>query len=162
MHVLQSGLFLTLETTADGQNLMSISHGQDVMPGSASDDLLSKSKLLRQRIEARKNPEPTSVSPPKATPRHQGEMVVVVAEKPKRSPFRTLAYATVASVVLNLPYFLYQANAEPDVHNPFAAIGEVFLNLICFLPPLIISVVLWCYAIVLTIIQVIDRASARR
>ena len=162
MHVLQSGLFLTLETTADGQNLMSISHGQDVMPGSASDDLLSKSKLLRQRIEARKNPEPTSVSPPKATPRHQGEMVVVVAEKPKRSPFRTLVYATVASVVLNLPYFLYQANAEPDVHNPFAAIGEVFLNLICFGPPLIISVVLWCYAIVLTIIQVIDRASARR
>ena len=132
------------------------------MPGSASDDLLSKSKLLRQRIEARKNPEPTPVSPPKVTPRHQGEMVVVVAEKPKRSPFRALAYATAASVVLNLPYFLYQANTETDVHNPFAAIGEVFLNLICFLPPLIISVVLWCDAIVLTIIQVIDRASVRR
>ena len=123
MHVLQSGLFSTLETTADGQNLMSIPHGQDVMPGSASDDLLSKSKLLRQRIEARKNPEPTPVSPPKATPHPQGEMVVVVAEKPKRSPFRTLAYALAASVVLNLPYFLYQANAEPDVHNPFAAVG---------------------------------------
>ena len=162
MHVLQSGLFSTLETTADGQNLISIPHGQDGMPGSASDDLLSKSKLLRQRIEARKNPEPTPVSPPKPTPRHQGEMVVVVAEKPKRSPFRTLAYATVASVVLNLPYFLYQANAEPDVHNPFAAIGEVFLNFICFLPPLIISVVLWCYAVVLTIIELVDRASARR
>ena len=160
MHVLQSGLFSTLETTADGQNLMSIPHGQDVMPGSASDDLLSKSKLLRQRIEARKNPEPTPVSPPKATPRHQGEMVVV-AEKPKRSPFRTLAYATVALVVLNLPYFLYQANAE-RAHDPFAAMGEVFINLICFLPPLIISVVLWCYAVVLTIIELVDRASARR
>ena len=94
--------------------------------------------------------------------RHQGERLVVVAEKREGGPFRTLAYATVASVVLNLPYFLYQANTEPDVHDPFAAIGEVFLNLICFLPPLIVSVVLWCYAVVLTIIQVIDRASARR
>ena len=162
MHVLQSGLFSTLETTIVGQNLMSIPHGQNGMPSSATDDLLSKSKLLRQRIEARKNPEPTSVSPSKATPRHQGEMVVVVAEKPKRSPFRTLAYATVASVVLNLPYFLYQANAEPDVHNPFAGLGEVFIILICFVPLAIISLVIWWSAVVKTIIQLVDRASVRR
>ena len=161
MHVLQSGQFLTLEATADGQNLMSIPHGQDVMPGSASDDLLSKSKLLRKRIEARKNPEPTPVSPPKATPRHQGEMVVV-AEKPKRSPFRTLAYATVALVVLNLPYFLYQANTEPDVHNPFAGLGEVFIILIFFVPLAIISLVIWWSAVVKTIIQLVDRAPVRR
>ena len=87
-------------------------------------------------------------------------MVVVVAEKPKHNPFGLCEEPR--NFVLNLPYFLYQANAEPDVHNPFAAIGEVFLNLICFLPPLIISVVLWCYAVVLAIIELVDRASARR
>ena len=130
------------------------------MPPSDSDDLLSKSKLLRQRIQARNNPKPMPVSPLKATPDHQGNMVVV-AEKPRRSPFRTLAYALAASVVLNLPYFLYQANAEPT-HDPFAAMGEVFFNLICFGPPLVISVVIWCYAVVLTIIELVDRASARR
>jgi len=52
---------------------MSIPHGPEVMPGSASDDLgdvLSKSKLLRQRIGARNNPAPTPVSPPKLTAHH--------------------------------------------------------------------------------------------
>ena len=132
------------------------------MSGSATDDLLAKSKLLRQRIEARNNPEPMPVSLPKATPRHHGEMVVVVAEKPKRSPFRTLAYATVALVVLNLPYFLYQANAEPDPHNPFAGFGEVFIILICFVPLAIISLVIWWSAVIKTIIQLVDRASVRR
>lgn len=85
-------------------------------------------------------------------------MVVMVAEKPKRSPFLTLAYATVALIVFNLPYFLYQANAEPDVNNPFAGFDEAIITLICFAPLMIVSVVIWWSAVLHIIIQLVSRA----
>ena len=131
------------------------------MPASASDDLLSKSRLLRQRIEARNNPPPPPAAPRKTASPHRDEMVVVIAEKPKRSPFPTLAYATVALIVFNLPYFLYQANAEPDPHNPFAGMGEALIMLICFVPLAIVSLVVWCSAVLHTIIQLVSRAGRR-
>ena len=101
------------------------------------------------------------VSSPKVAPHRPGEMVVEVAEEPKRSPFLTLAYATAALIMLNLPYFLYQANAEPN-HDPFAAMGEAFILLICFVPLSIISLVIWWSAVLQTIIQFVNRASVRR
>jgi len=125
------------------------------MPPSGSDDLVSKSKLLRQRIQARNNPKPMPVSPPKATPDHQGNMVVV-AEKPKRSPFEKLAYATIALLVFNLPYLLYPMYAEP-VHHPFAGMGQALLMLICFVPLLLVSVVVWWIAAVESVVELVRR-----
>jgi hypothetical protein len=58
---------------------------------------------------------------------------VVVAGKPKRSPFKKLAYATIALLVFNLPFLLYPMYAEP-VHDPFAGLGQALLVLICFAP----------------------------
>ena len=130
------------------------------MPASPSDDLLSKSRLLRQRIEARNNPPPPPAAPRKTASPHRDEMVVVIAEKPKRSPFPTLAYATVALIVFNLPYFLYQANAKP-IHDPFAGMGEALIMLICFVPLAIVSLVVWCSAVLHTIIQLVSRARRR-
>ena len=86
---------------------------------------------------------------------------MVVVEKPKRSPFLTLAYATAALVVLNLPYFLYQANAEPTP-DPFAAMGKGFILLICFGPLSIASLIIWWAAVVKIIIQLVNSASVRR
>ena len=126
------------------------------MPPSDSDDLVSRSKLLRQRIKARNNPKPMPVSLPKATPDHQGKTVAVVAEKPKRSPFEKLAYATIALLVFNLPFLLYPMYAEP-VHDPFAGMGQALLMLICFGPPLLVSVVVWWIAAVEAVVELVRR-----
>ena len=122
---------------------------------SDSDDLVSQSKLLRQRLRARNNPKPMPVSPPKATPDHQGNMVVV-AEKAKQSPFMKLAYATIALLAFNLPFLLYPMYAEP-VHDPFAGLGQVMIMLICFAPPLLVSCGFWIIAAVESVVELVRR-----
>ncbi len=84
-------------------------------------------------------------------------MTVVVEEKPKRSPFMRLAYATIALLVFNLPFLLYPMYDEP-VHDPFESLGQVMIMVICFAPPLLVSGGFWIIAAVESVVLLVRRS----
>jgi hypothetical protein len=57
----------SLESKGDGKKLKRIPRYSVAVSGSATDDLLARSKLLRQRMEARNNSSPAPASPSKSS-----------------------------------------------------------------------------------------------
>tara|TARA_B100000003_G_C10605226_1_gene240692 strand:+ start:226 stop:504 length:279 start_codon:yes stop_codon:yes gene_type:complete len=87
-----------------------------------------------------------------------------VVKKPKRSPFLTLAYATIATIVFMIPPFLhyvYRMYVEPS-NDAIGGLGEALIMMFCFGPPLILSLVVWHYAATMSIIELVSRALKRR
>ena len=75
-------------------------------------------------------------------------------EQQPRSPFKLLAYASIALIVCNMIWLITNEFFVDSPDGPFQ-IGEGFFVLFLITPFLIVSACVWWYALAMSILQLI-------